>query len=59
MTFDLRIAPGGSATTLLSIPNNTGLYGLEVTGQAFSWSPLLTPLGAIASNGLIMTVGQQ
>jgi hypothetical protein len=54
----LFVAPGTSSTQPFSIPNDPGLSGLQIIGQSFSYSPPLTPVGAISSNGLILLIGQ-
>ena len=39
------------------IPNQASLIGVHVIAQSFTYSPPLTPLGAIAANGLVMVLG--
>jgi hypothetical protein len=50
-------APGAAASTPLIIPVAISYAGLEVIGQSFSYSPLLTPLGVVSSNGLLLFLG--
>jgi hypothetical protein len=53
----LYVAPGASTSTPLTIPSSISYAGVEVTGQSFSYSPPLTPLGVVSSNGLVLFVG--
>ena len=53
----LFLAPVGSASTPFSVPNNPAFFGTVVTGQSVVFTPGLTPLGAIASNGVRLTLG--
>ena len=46
-----------SATTSLSIPNNTGLSGLPIACQAIALDPAANLLGAITSNGVSSVIG--
>jgi hypothetical protein len=50
-------APTATASTVLSIPNDSALLALSVVGQGVAWAPPLTTLGAIASNGQVLTLG--
>jgi hypothetical protein len=52
-------APGATAQVPVVVPNVAGLTGLPVVGQSFAYSPPLTVLGLIASNGVAMVVGPQ
>jgi hypothetical protein len=52
-------APGTTAQLTLVVPNTANLIGLPVVAQSFAYSPPLTPLGFIASNGVAMVVGAQ
>jgi hypothetical protein len=54
----LYVAPGSSAQTTWAIPANTAYTGVPVIAQSFMYSPPRTPLGIIASNGLVMVLGQ-
>ena len=56
---ELFVAPGASHTSTLLVPNDQSLLGLVFAGQSFTYSPPLTPVGAISSNGLVFTVGSQ
>ncbi|MGE3174068.1 MAG: hypothetical protein AB7O97_15685 [Planctomycetota bacterium] len=51
------LAPGSSTATALAVPNATNLISAVVGAQGFAWSPPLTTLGAVASNGLVLTLG--
>jgi hypothetical protein len=42
---------------LESIPNVASLVGVVLVGQTLTYSPPLTPLGLIASNGMVLTLG--
>jgi len=50
-------APGTTASYTLNIPNNNAFVGVHVYAQAAAFERPLTPLGAIASNGLDGRVG--
>ena len=39
------------------IPNVPALIGFELGGQAVTYSPPLTPLGFVTSNGMLLTLG--
>ncbi len=52
-------APGASAQVPFTIPNDPAFAGLPVAGQSFAYSPPLTALGLIASNGMALVIGQQ
>lgn len=54
----LFLAPSSSYGMQLTVPNTASLVGVSVVAQASTWSPPLTPLGAITSNALVMLVGQ-
>lgn len=41
------------------LPNLPSLSGAAVTGQSFTYSPPLTPLGFVASNGVTLVAGVQ
>lgn len=51
--------PAATAQVPLAVPNTASLIGLPVGAQSLSANPPLTPLGFIASNGVLMTVGAQ
>lgn len=51
------VNPVGSVSVPFNVPNNAVFNGLEIVAQSFTYSPPLTPLGVIASNGLVLTVG--
>lgn len=53
----LFFAPGTSNAMPYGIVNNPRFLGLSLTAQSFTFSPPLTPLGAISSNGLALIVG--
>ena len=53
----LFVAPVGSASVLFAVPTAQAFVGTRVYCQGVSFSPPLTPLGAIASNGLLLEVG--
>ena len=55
----LWFAPGASVAVPFVIPNDPGLASLSIVGQSFAYSPPLTPLGLVASNGLVLLLGQQ
>ncbi|MBL8756784.1 MAG: hypothetical protein JNK15_26035 [Planctomycetes bacterium] len=58
-TNELWLNPVGTAQVPLVVPNAASLNGLLVGAQSVSASPPLTPLGFIASNGVLMVVGAQ
>ncbi|MFY9344542.1 MAG: hypothetical protein WAT39_18765 [Planctomycetota bacterium] len=51
------VAPGSSVQQSQSVPNNPGLIGAIEVGQAITYSPPLTPLGFVLSNGMLLTLG--
>jgi hypothetical protein len=53
----LYVAPVGTASSPVAIPSSVSYVGVSFTGQSFSYSPPLTPLGAVSSNGLLLFVG--
>ncbi len=53
----LFIAPPGSATVPFGVPMVPAFVGVHVYCQGVSYSPPLTPLGAIASNGVDLGLG--
>ena len=56
---EVWLNPIGTAQVLLVVPNSASLVGVPVGAQSISASPPLTPLGFIASNGVLMVVGAQ
>jgi hypothetical protein len=56
---ELWLNPVSTAQVNLVVPNATSLLGYLVAAQSLSASPPLTPLGFIASNGLLLVVGAQ
>jgi hypothetical protein len=50
-------APGTSFVLPLAIPLGSSWIGVNVVAQAFSYSPPITPLGAISSNGVELLLG--
>ena len=50
-------APGATQQLAETIPNTVALVGVSLIGQAATYSPPLTPLGLVASNGLVLTLG--
>lgn len=53
----IYVAPASSTSTSIAIPANVSYAGLEITGQSFSYSPSLTPLGMVSSNGVVLFIG--
>ncbi|MEO6595244.1 MAG: hypothetical protein ABIP94_10875, partial [Planctomycetota bacterium] len=53
----LFTSPGSSVQIAQIIPNNASLIGFVVIGQAITYSPPLTPLGFVLSNGIVATLG--
>lgn len=53
----LFVAPGSSVQFPEVIPNNTSLIGLVLVGQSLVYCPPMTPLGFVASNGMLLTLG--
>jgi hypothetical protein len=52
------LQPVGTSTHPFQVPNDPSLAGLPLVGQSFTYSPGLTPLGIIASNGVLLVIGQ-
>lgn len=50
-------ASGATALVPQSVPNSTVLVGVSLVGQSAIAMPQLTPLGFVASNGYVLTVG--
>ncbi len=53
----LFVLPGSSQAMNFAVPSATAFTGLVVFGQSFVFAPGLTPVGAIASNGLALLLG--
>ena len=53
----LFLSPGSSVQIPESIPNSISLIGATLVGQAVTYNPPLTPLGLVASNGMVLTLG--
>ncbi len=53
----LFLSPGSSVQVPESIPSGTSLIGVTLVGQAVTYSPPLTPLGLVASNGMVLMLG--
>ena len=51
------LSPGASLQLPESLPNNVALIGVTLVGQAIVFNPPLTPLGLVASNGVVLTLG--
>lgn len=54
---DAFVAPGATVQQAQVIPNTSALIGFVLVGQAITYSPPLTPLGFITSNGMVLTLG--
>ena len=51
------LSPGSSVQFPETIPNVPALVALTLIGQAVTYSPPLTPLGLVASNGMVLSLG--
>jgi len=51
------LAPGSSVQFPETIPNIPALVGLVLIGQGLTYNPGLTPLGLVASNGMVLSLG--
>ena len=51
------LAPGSSVQFAETIPNVPALVGITLIGQALTYNPPLTPLGLVASNGMVLMLG--
>ena len=51
--------PAASVGLPITVPNDMSLDGMTVVTQTFTVSPPLTPLGVIASNGLVLFLAPQ
>ncbi|MBM4061276.1 MAG: hypothetical protein FJ265_09325 [Planctomycetes bacterium] len=54
----LFIVTGTTSTLPFAVPNNPTFAGLSIVGQSFTYGPPLTPIGVIASNGVVLLLGQ-
>lgn len=54
---NLLLPVGGAATQVLNIPNDPSFSGLVVVSQSVAITPGINPLGALASNGLRLQIG--
>jgi len=50
---------GASVSVPFVIPNDPNFTGLPVVSQSYAYTPPLTTLGLIASNGVVMVLGPQ
>jgi hypothetical protein len=55
--FTMFVPAGATVQLPETIPNNTALAGLRLVGQAVTFNPPLTPLGLVASNGMVLITG--
>jgi hypothetical protein len=53
----LLLPVGGVATQVLSIPNDPSFTGLVILGQSVAIVPGVNALGALASNGVRLQIG--
>jgi hypothetical protein len=51
------LSPGTSAQVAETLPNVPALMGLTLVGQAVTYNPGRTPLGLVASNAVVLTLG--
>ena len=51
------LAPGASAQLSEVLPNTAALMGVTLVGQAVTYNPQLTPLGLVASNAMVLSLG--
>jgi hypothetical protein len=51
------LSPGSTVQIAESIPNQTNLIGVTLVGQAITYNPPYSPLGFVASNGMVLTLG--
>ncbi len=51
------LSPSNIASTPFGVPNDPAFLSTVVVAQSVSFSPPLTPLGAISSNGLRLVIG--
>ena len=50
-------APGAPPLVPFTVPNDPAFAGAPVYAQSFAYSPPLTTLGLVGSNGLVLTIG--
>ena len=53
----LFLTSGTTAQLPEVLPNTTSLMGVTLVGQAVTFNPQLTPLGLVASNAMVLTLG--
>jgi hypothetical protein len=53
----LFLAPASTMQFSETIPNMPALVGINLIGQALTYNPPLTPLGLVASNGMVLSLG--
>jgi hypothetical protein len=53
----LFVTPGPTVQQPEVIPNVPALIGFVLVGQTIVYSPPLTPLGFVTSNGMLLTLG--
>ena len=53
----LLLAPASSTQVAESIPNNPVLIGVALVGQAVAFEPTRSPLGLVATNAMVLTLG--
>jgi hypothetical protein len=51
------LSPGATVQQPETVPNVPSLIGLALIGQTLAYSPPLTPLGFVLSNGMVLTLG--
>jgi hypothetical protein len=51
------VGPGTSAQVPEVLPNVAALMGVTLVGQAVTYNPGLTPLGLVASNAIVLSLG--
>jgi hypothetical protein len=51
------VSPGPTLQIAEQIPNVPALLSLSLVGQAIAYDPPLTPLGLVASNAMVLTLG--
>jgi len=54
----LFLLPSGTSNLPFAVPSAPAFAGLPIVGQSFTFSPGRTPLGVIASNGVVLVLGQ-
>ncbi len=57
LATSLFVAPAASANVPFAVPTDTSFVGLNVFSQGVTFSPGFTVLGAIASNGVALGIG--